>query len=283
MAVVKSLGYQVSSRKGVQIKIPQGTNELPSIFESYSKEKHLNTTTKVLTSDPSCVLVPEIDILKGSWTPNHYSAARLQSLDQLTKNSDFYLTPLRDMVEFCADTRRNESKQVDWAYISVLHILGEGFIDIKGALRYTPKTPGVQTYPGEMLISRINPRIPRVCITPDLGTKTLCSSEFEIMKPRDGVDIYALSYLLQTEYVQNQIRSLTSGTSASHNRIRTSELGLVMVPVAKRNSSSERILKSLVKDYHEVLSNLSKSAEKLANIRLKDSNLFTMPASDKTS
>lgn len=277
MSVSKELGFQVSSRKGVQIKIPQGQNDLPTILDSYKAHRSTskNTLVKVLCSEPSCVLVPEIDVLKGSWTPNHYSASRFESIETITKNSDFNLVPLRELVEFCADSRRAEAWHKGWAFISVLHILGEGFVNIGGALDYAPKTPGVQTYPGELLISRINPRIPRVCITPELGTKTLCSSEFEILKAREGVDIYTLAYLLQTETVQNQIRSLTSGTSASHNRIRTSELGNVMIPVAKASTGKAKLLAGLAKDYREALVTLSISAEKLAKIRVKDHELFT--------
>jgi len=276
MGVSKDLGFQVSSRKGVQIKIPQGQNDLPTILDSYKAHRSIpkNSLVNVLCSEPSCVLVPEIDVLKGSWTPNHYSASRFESIETLTKNSDFNLVPLRELVEFCADSRKSEAWHKGCAFISVLHILGEGFVDIGGALSYAPKTPGVQTHPGELLMSRINPRIPRVCITPELGVKTLCSSEFEIMKAREGVDIYTLAYLLQTEIVQNQIRSLTSGTSASHNRIRTSELGHVMIPVAKPATRKAKLLSGLARDYREALATLSISAEKLAKIRVKDHELF---------
>ena len=94
------------------------------------------------------------------------------------------------------------------------------------------------------------------------------------MKARDGIDIYALAYLLQTETIQNQIRSLTSGTSASHNRIRTSELGRVMIPVAKPATRKAKLLAGLARDYREALAALSSSAAKLAKIRVKDHELF---------
>ena len=150
------------------------------------------------------------------------------------------------------------------AFISVLHILGEGFVDVGSAMTYTPKTPGVRTNPGELLISRINPRIPRVCITPDFGVKTLCSSEFEVMKVKSAVDVYTLAYLLQTDIVQNQIRSLTSGTSASHNRIRTAELSQVLIPIAKRGTQKADLIARLVGDYRLALDSLTKNAMVLA-------------------
>ncbi|MDQ5909650.1 MAG: type restriction enzyme protein [Pseudomonadota bacterium] len=276
MGVSKDLGFQVSSRKGVQIKMPQGHNDLHAILAAYKAGCIIreNVILKVLCADPSCVLVPEMDILKGSWTPNHYSASRFESIESLSKSADFDLAPLCDLVEFCSDTRKAEAWNKGWGFISVLHILGEGFVDIGGALSYAPKTPGVPTYPGELLLSRINPRIARVCITPDLGVKTLCSSEFEIMKTRKEIDIYSLAYLLQTEIVQNQIRSLTSGTSASHNRIRTSELSQVMIPIAKPATKKAKQLIDLSKNYRETLIALAVSAKKLARIREKDHELF---------
>ena len=280
MGVSKNLGFQVSSRKGTQIKVPDGDNDLSQILATYCESRTYFETkiTKVLGAKPSCVLVPEPVFLKSSWTPNHYSAERFETVDAISRCKDFDLVPLRDLVEFCSDSRKSESWREGFGFISVLHILGEGFVDIGGALNYSPKTPGVPTWPGELLISRINPRIPRVCITPDLGAKTLCSSEFEVMKAKANVDVYTLAYLLQTDTVQNQIRSLTSGTSASHNRIRTAELGLVLVPIAKPGTSKSTLISKLASDYQHALDSLTQSATMLAKLRKKDAEIFAAPA-----
>ena len=277
VGAAKELGFQVSSRKGVQIKVSEGANDLEAILGNFQQRQSLRSekAPRVLCSEPSCVAVPESSILKGSWTPNHYCAARFEAVAALGRDLDFDLVPLSDLVEFSSDSRRPEAWRQGWAYVSVLHILGEGFVDVGGVLNYSPKTPGVPTEPGELLMSRINPRIPRICVTPEFGMKTLCSSEFEIMKVKGTtLDVYTLAYLLGTENVQRQIRSLTSGTSSSHNRIRTSELSQVLVPLPKAGSPKAKEIRALTRDYRTALVGLSTEAARIAAIRAKDSTIF---------
>lgn len=104
--------------------------------------------------------------------------------------------------------------------------------------------------------------------------RTLCSSEFEVLRCRDGVDAHSLAYLLQTEVVQNQIRSLTSGTSASHNRIRTSELAQVLIPLAKPRSATASTLHTLFNGYREASTALAINAMRLAKLRQRDAAIF---------
>lgn len=275
MGVSKDLGFQVSMRKGTQIKIPEGKNDLKEMLATYKgKKTNNNLHVHVLSEGPSCVLVPEPSVLKSSWTPSHYSASRFKTVDVISRCNDFQLIQLKDLVEFCSDKRKAEAWQSGWAYISILHILGEGFVDVRGAFNYFPKTPGVQINPGEILLSRINPRIPRVCIAPDFKVKTLCSSEFEVMKVTGVLDVYTLAYLLLTDAVQNQICSLTSGTSASHNRIRTSELGQVLIPVPVKDSEKGVLIGMLANDYRKSIQAITESTIMLANLRKQDNEVF---------
>ncbi len=276
MGVSDHLGFQVSSRKGVQIKISQGENDLTAIADAY---RHHPITldsedVQTLSSDPSCVAVPQSTVFKGNWTPKHYSAKRFETVAEVIKDRDIELIPLRDMVEFYSRNRKPEKWRSDCAFISVRHISGEGYVNMNAVYDYAPKTPGLPVYPGELLMSRINPRIPRVCVAPDFGMKILCSSEFEVMRAKDGVDTYMLAYMLQTDVVQNQIRSLTSGTSASHNRIRTSELEQVLIPVAKRGTRKANIVSELVNDYRSVLNSLVLNSMTVANLRQRENEIF---------
>ena len=276
MAVSNELGFHVSSRKGAKIKTMKGENDLPKIADVYSKSISDSSSedTHILSSDPSCVAVSESTVFNGSWTPKHYSAKRIQTVATVRDHTDFDLVPLRDIVEFCASNRKPEFWHDGCAFISILHIFGEGLLDVTGTFDHMPKTPGIPTQPGDLLVSRINPRIPRVCVTPDLGVKILCSSEFEIMKTNNNINVYALAYLLQTNTVQNQIQSLTSGTSASHNRIRTSELGQVLIPIAKPGTKKAELMSRLTDDYRAILDSLSSSATMLANIRQRETEVF---------
>lgn len=277
MGVVNDLGFQVSSRKGVQFKQPEGKNELPSVlgaYLSFSNTKVDQAPISVLSRNPSCVSVPEADVLRASWTPNHYSAKRLDAIASVGAARGFRQIPLCELVDFTADARRTARWQPGMSFLSVLHVLGEGFVDIAATHTYAPKTPGLPTYAGEVLLSRINPRIPRVCIVPELGKPTLCSTEFEVMKPKNGLDPFLLAYLLLTDAVQSQVRSLTSGTSASHNRIRTSELGTVLVPLPEAGTALERRLLDLVASYRKAIEDMNAGAAKVAEAREAEQALF---------
>ena len=276
LAVSKDLGFRVSSRKGVQIKVSEGENELPLVRNAYCAKTRqpLTHKTHILRTDPSCVIVPESDIFRGSWTPSHYSSARLEMIQAVSESKEFEPASLAELVDFCSNSRRPEVWRQGWAFISILHILGEGFVDIGGVLSYSPKTPGIPVESGDLLISRINPRIPRVCVTPDLGVATLCSSEFEVMRTKGGLDVYTLAYLLQTEVAQSQIRSLTSGTSASHNRIRTSDLAKVMLPLPRKGTKTAKLIGKLIQEYRSALESLRENSLVLARIRTRDPELF---------
>ena len=276
MGVANQLGFEVASRKGIQIKSPHGENELPTIAAAYSRARTdlTHNKTRIVSSDPSCVMVTESAVLDGNWTPKHYSSARIEMVTELGGNSDFEMIPLCDMVEFRSGSRKPKHWRQGCVFISVKHILDEGFVNASRVFEYSPKTPGILTYPGEILLARINPRIPRVCVTPDFGAETLCSSEFEIMTVRSGVDAHALAYFLQTEVVQQQIRSLTSGTSSSHNRIRTSDLSKVMIPVAKPGTHKESLIASVINEYRNAIESVNKNAAVLAKLRRREYAIF---------
>ena len=277
LAVSRDLGFQVSSRKGVQVKVMKGVNDLPYVLEAYRDRKQSAHSDKpyVYSVSPSIVTVPAVDLLRGSWTPNHYNAERYQAIEALASGNDMDLVPLSELVEFCSSSRRAKKWTPGATFISVLHILGEGSIDIGAARTYNPKTPGVPTHPGEVLISRINPRIPRVCVVPDLGTDIICSSEFEVMQPIGELDAYALVYLLLTDAVQSQIRSFTSGTSASHNRVKTSSLAGVQIPVAVTGTVKAQTLAATVMRYRSAVRAAAASAIELAELRLAETDLLT--------
>lgn len=278
MAVSKDLGFQVSTKKGVQVKIPEGENDLKKIFAAYKDDSSIKDKSeiRIVSESPSCVLVHAAKVLKSNWTPNHYSAGRFKILSQIAADKSFNLIPLSDLAEFMSDKRRSERWEDGAAFISVLHILGEGFLDIGGVQSYTPITAGTPVNAGELLISKINPRIPRFCVVPELGKKILCSTEFEALVPTAEIDSYFLAYLLQTDVVQKQILSLTSGTSSSHNRIRSSELAEVQIPVPKKGTKKYDEMHKLSLRYKKALFALSSNAIELASIRNMDKEIFAI-------
>jgi hypothetical protein len=276
MGVAHDLGFQVASRKGVQVKVASGRNEMPDLAAAYKKADPLASVTlpKVLRTEPSAVLISAESLASGSWTPNHHHAKRYSAVAGLRDHEAFELKPLGQLVQFVGDSRRKEPYRVGTRFISVLHILGEGLFDIDAIYHYAPRTAGIPVNPGEVLLSRINPRIPRVCVVPDLDAPILCSSEFEVMVPLNGLDPFALAYLLQTRVVQEQITSLTSGTSASHNRVKTVDLAKATVPIPRTGSDRHAALVVIGRDYRKAVDLVTANAIRLRELRAGEATLI---------
>ena len=281
MGVSDHLGFQVTSRKGVQVKLASGVSDLPSVLDAYREfvPRPDRNEVQVLSSNPSCVSVPQSTVFKESWTPKHHSASRFETVASIKHDSDFDMVPLSELVDFCSGGRKPTPWRKGSAFISVRHIFGEGFLNVIGALNYAPKTPGIPISSGELLASRINPRIPRVCVVPDLGLSMLCSSEFEVMRVKDKAATYMLAYLLQTNAVQSQISSLTSGTSASHSRIRTDEFGQVLIPLPKPGTTKAKLMSTLTTEYRDVLNSLATYTTMVAQLRQRENEI--LPSLDR--
>ena len=221
-AEVHDLGFQVSKRKGVPIKKYTGVNQLPDIMDYFRVHRQgsfgVNSSTKAgwRKLNPGA---------QESWTPR----TMLFDRASLAKQTSFDLVSLKDLTEM--PRKRKAVRHDDGIYfISVLHVIGEGILDMPGIKSYRPVSPGMPVEPGEVIFSRINPRIPRVAVVPDLGRKLLCSPEYEILRPKEGISAYLLAFLLLTPFVQNQIQALTAGTSASHSRIKPKKIYELLIP-----------------------------------------------------
>jgi len=268
MAVSTDLGFQVKSRKGVQIKVEKGKNDLPAILAAYQKLKADDHSDELslLSESPSAVAIP-LSYVRDGWTPGHYQARRLEVLGNLADIPEVMNAQLKDLVDFVADERRVEHYRPGVAFLSVLHVISEGVLDLRALRSYAPKTPGLPVKPGEVLLSRINPRIPRVLVVPDLGQPILCSSEFEVMRPKKDVDPCLIAFLLLSQSAQTQIQSLTSGTSASHNRIKTKDLGQVTLPVPRSGTEAAKKLKRKLALYQQALTRIMESQKLIVELR----------------
>jgi len=269
MAMCESLGFDVASRKGVQVKSTSGSNDLAQIGAVYSaRPPQLRTDGYTIASKkPSAVWISTEAVHSSSWTPSHFSASRFAAIDALSASNSVKLLPLSELASLESDARKVKKASPDWAYISILHVIGEGILDAAAAVTNCPKTPGVPVNPGEVLLSRINPRNPRVIVAPDLGRPMLCSSEFEVLKPIGDLDAYGLAFMLLTDAVTAQVASLATGTSASHNRVRSEDLASVLVPVPKDGARGADRTRELIDDYRKACRQISAGILNMVRIR----------------
>lgn len=256
MASIDDLGFQVSMRKGVTVKKYEGINQLEVLGEKLFSVKRIKG---IISELPSCTMELSSVVETGSWTASHYSARRIKAAEEICSIRGSEVKYLKDIACFETKKRRRLKEEEGSKCISVLHVIGDGVINFKELKNYKPKTKGNVCYPNDILISKINPRIPRVIVVPDLKFPTTCSNEFEIITAKNGIDPYWICYMLLEKLVQDQIQSLTSGTSSSHNRIKSTELEIVQLPFPK----SEKMIREsnkIVKTYKEAIENIVHSS-----------------------
>lgn len=275
IAQSESIGFEVSTKKGATIKYAHGDNDLPSILNTYYSMdfNYPLQKQKVMAQQPSAVAIPSDWLKKRTWTPGHYKASKFTSLDNLNiPDSEIDFVKLSDIAHFNTKIRRKEILTDDAKCISVLHINDEN-LNYKEFLNYHPKYRGISCQSGDLLFSKINPRIVRILVVPDLPYSLSCSTEFEILNSSTELSNYALKMLLLLPSVQTQIQTSTSGTSSSHNRIKTQELANVIIPFPKKGSSYYKTFIQKAAIYEKDSVNYNQLIYKMYNLK---SDFFSM-------
>ncbi|MGO0063478.1 N-6 DNA methylase [Brevibacillus fluminis] len=242
MSVCDDIGYDVKERKGVPVKLEKGINQMPIISKAYThskKELIQSQIYRIELDDPSCSLINEQHLLDNFLTPNFYKSDRLKTMILLERidRTLFDVKELGEIAEFVNKKRKALHVNDDIRHISVLHINPDYTIDFEAVNEFQPVTKGNECFEGDVILSKINPRIPRVAVVPEFNKKLVCSNEFEILVAKNGVDPYLLLMLLNMELVRNQIECLTAGTSSSHNRIKRDQLSGILIPMPKKGTT----------------------------------------------
>lgn len=266
MGVCNDVGYMVKERAGVPVKIQEGINEMYDISKSYLESKSLgNKKFKILSNSPSSTIISYEYIIDNVLNPSFYSADRLNSVIKLESidNSKFNVKKLGEVVEFKSKTRKSFNVSDEIKHISVLHINPDSTIDLEQARQFKPISKGRLCESGEILFSKINPRIPRVAVVPETNENFVCSNELEIIRVKDNISPYLLAEILKLPYVKQQVENLTSGTSSSHNRIKTEQLSEILIPLPKENTSVENEYNAVAKEIEESIKLKYKAQNKL--------------------
>lgn len=239
MGICNDIGYNVKERIGVPVKIKTKKNEMELIAKTYCKESR----DSIMSVSPSVTNIHVNELIREVLNPGFYSADRLQTIEMLQhiQASGFELKKLSEVVSFNTIGRKNMNANDDVKHISVLHINPDSTIDFQQVLEYAPISKGRQCFEGDILFSKINPRIPRMTVVPKFEKKLVCSNEFEILQPIADIGAYAICFLLKTSYVAKQIDNLTSGTSSSHSRIKREQLADILIPYPTTQEAKEQI------------------------------------------
>ena len=103
--------------------------------------------------------------------------------------------------------------------------------------------------PGCVMVSKLNPRIPRVWF-PDVqgSNRAICSTEFLVATPKAGVSPEFLFCLFKDASFINVFATMVTGTSGSHQRVRPeSLLGMdVAIPTRDRIDEFTKLARPLL-------------------------------------
>lgn len=238
MADCKDLGYVVKERAGVPVKIEQGKNEMEAIAHSIINAE---ANSKILSEEPSVTMINENDYVGNILKPSFYAASRFKTIATLmNSNRDGYkIVKLCEVVDFVTKNKKSFMVSDSIKHISVLHINANCTIAFDEVKNFEPISKGRKCESGELIFSKINPRIPRMAVIPEKDYELVCSNEFEIMQSKGIIGMHVLCLLLKTDSVKTQIENLTSGTSSSHSRIKREQLADILIPIPSTDETRE--------------------------------------------
>lgn len=83
-----------------------------------------------------------------------------------------------------------------------------------------------------VLLSKLNPHIPRVWLPVSCGANAVCSTEFLAYSPQDGASKELIYCLFGSSEFQQQLCQLVTGTSNSHQRVKPDQVLAIKLPIA---------------------------------------------------
>ena len=187
MAKSEDMGFRVISRSGATVKKIVGSNDMEAITAAYKQfcESKFSTAGIVcLSQQPSIAAVRFESLINNRWTAGFYQTERLLALHRMEQCGQSEITPqkLSDVTNIDPDVTERVLADADNRRISVLHVREDGFIDLAAVDSYRPTTACRRCVAGDVLLSKINPRIVRICIVPETPWKLACSTEFAILR-----------------------------------------------------------------------------------------------------
>lgn len=85
-----------------------------------------------------------------------------------------------------------------------------------------------------VLLSKLNPHIPRVWLPVSHGVNAVCSTEFLAYSPQGGASKELIYCLFGSDTFQQQLCQLVTGTSNSHQRVKPDQVLAVKLPIADK-------------------------------------------------
>lgn len=175
--------------------------------------------------------------------------------------------------------RRSISAFIDGDWIETPDIADKGIRYITsgnvGALKYKEQGAGfiteetfealhcTEVFPGDLLISRLNPPIGRTCMVPDLGSRIVTCVDNVIYRPNTNrFDKQFLVYLMNCQYYSDYVTN--QGRGATMKRISRSQLAKIkiIVPPLSEQQAIATYLDEKCTKIDAIVENLNQQIEK---------------------
>lgn len=90
-----------------------------------------------------------------------------------------------------------------------------------------------------VLVSKLNPHIPRIWLVGDAGHNAVCSTEFIVWTPKQPANSAFIYVLASSVEFNSAMRQLVTGTSNSHQRVKPEQLANIRVIAANDEAISK--------------------------------------------
>ena len=117
-----------------------------------------------------------------------------------------------------------------------------------------------------VLVSKLNPRIPRVWAPASIGSNAVASTEFMVLTPRERISRSFLFILCSSPEFCEQMELLATGTTGSHQRISPSEAMKINVWLPM-DSDEQAAIAAILSDMDAEIAALERRRDKARTIK----------------
>ena len=116
-----------------------------------------------------------------------------------------------------------------------------------------------------VLLSRLNPRIPRVWAPPSLKPNAIASTEFLVLTPREAADRAFLYWLCSSPQFCDQMVAAVTGTTGSHQRVNRTDA--MNFPIRFPSLPEQRAIATVLADMDAEIAALERRLDKTRSIK----------------
>ncbi|HZH91045.1 MAG TPA: N-6 DNA methylase [Pyrinomonadaceae bacterium] len=220
-AVCEDIGFTISTRETLRIKVPTGKNELPIVLREYLSPSDQPAHGRRVSGVEH----------QSRWDANFHSSL---SAD-LEKRVGGAGLRLRDVAELSVERISPKKRGETFEYIEISDV------DIDTCMVRTKTVPSADApsrarrvvHAGDVLVSTVRPDRRVIGVVQEAQDGAICTTGFAVLRPK-GIDSMALAYLLKTDFVTAQI--MRNNIGIAYPAIEESCLPDVLLPISREKA-----------------------------------------------